>query len=223
MCIELEVSKSRPISLNPPRGRGSGQRYNLVVTDRQPECAIFFCCCDRRSDGGRNGDRCRYVAGSNRAQLLSPISIRLPPASCAVEGDKMGCGGGHEQYTSSAPGLHGSCLSVADTGIHVPWGSHWEVWVWQRQSSQVERWLCPECGGQRDGIYGDYWCVLIAGGVWGDPGATADGRRCGEKPRPYWERRYLGWSDITTELIRKYAINTVTIAHLGTNHETIQS
>ena len=31
-----------------------------------------------------------------------------------------------------------------------------------------------------------------------------------------------GWSDITTEVIRKYAINTVTIAHLGTNCETIQ-
>ena len=28
--------------------------------------------------------------------------------------------------------------------------------------------------------------------------------------------------NITTEVIRKYAINTVMIAHLGTNHKTIQ-
>ena len=30
------------------------------------------------------------------------------------------------------------------------------------------------------------------------------------------------WSDTTTEVIRKYAINTVTIAHLGTNSKNIQ-
>ena len=139
----LEFSFS-PNSLNPPRGRGSGQRYDRVVTDRQSDCASFLCCCDRRSDGGRNGDRCRYVAGSNRAQLLSPISIRLPPAAGPVEGGQMGGGGGHEQHTSSAPGLHGGRLPVTDTGIYVPRASHWEMWVWQGVSSQVERRLCPE-------------------------------------------------------------------------------
>ena len=101
----------------------------------------------------------------------------------------MGGGGGHEQHTSSAPGLHGSRFSITDTGIHAPRASHWKVWVWQGVSSQVERWLCPECRGQRDGGYGRYWGVFIAGGVCGGAGATADGRRCGEKPWPYWERR----------------------------------
>ena len=129
------------------------------------------------------------MAGSNRAQLLSPISIRLAPAPGPVEGGKMGGGGGHEQHTSSAPGLHGGRLPVTDTGIHVPRASHWEVWVWQGVSSQVGRLLCPEYGGRRDGRYGHYCGVLIAGGVWGGAGATPDGRRCGEKPWPHRERR----------------------------------
>ena len=176
------MSKSSPISLNPPRGRGSGQRYNLVVT-QQSDCASFFCCCDRRSDGRRNGDRCHYVAGSNRAQLLPPISIRLPPAPGPVEGSQMGGGGGHEKHTSCAPGVHGGRLPVTDTGIHVPRASHWEMWVWQGVSSQVERRLFPECGGQRDGRYGEHWCVYSGAG------ATPDGRRCGEKPGAHRERR----------------------------------
>ena len=100
----------------------------------------------------------------------------------------MGGGGGPEQHTS-APGLHGGRLPVTDTGIHVPRAFHWEVWVWQGVSSQVERRLCPECGGQRDGGYGRYWGVFIAGGVCSGGGVTADGRRCRAKPRPYWERR----------------------------------
>ena len=74
----------------------------------------------RRSDGGRNGDRRRYVAGSNRTQLLPPVSICLPPAPGPVEDGKMGGGGGHEQHTSSVPGLHGGRLPVTDTGIYVP-------------------------------------------------------------------------------------------------------
>ena len=161
-----------------------------MVTDRQSDCASFIlCCCDQRSDGSRNGDRCRYVAGSNRAQLLSPISIRLPPAPGSLESGKMGGGGGHEQHTSSAPGLHGSRLPVTDTGIHPPRVSHWEMWVWQGVSSQVERRLCPECGGQKDGRYGHHWCEFIAGCVCGGAGATADGRRCGEESRPHRERR----------------------------------
>ena len=49
-------------------------------------------------------------------------------------------------------------------------------------SSQVQR---PFCGGQRGGRYGG---VLIAGGVCRGVSATADGRRCGEKSRSYWER-----------------------------------
>ena len=140
------------------------------------------------SDWGRNGDRCRYVAGSNRSQLLPSVSILipLPLAPDPVEGGKMGGGRGHEQHASSAPGLHGGRLPVSDAGIYVPQASHWEVWVWQGVSSQVQSGrLCPECGGQRDGGYGDYWCVLIAGGVCSCAGATADGRRCGEKPRPH--------------------------------------
>ena len=100
----------------------------------------------------------------------------------------MGGGGGHEQHTSSAPGLHGGRLADTDTGIHVPRAIHWEVWVWQGVSSQVERRLCPECS---DGGSGRYWDLFIAGGVCGGAGATADGRRCREKPRPYWERRYI--------------------------------
>ena len=34
-----------------------------------------------------------------------------------------------------------------------------------------------------------YTGVLVAGGLCSGAGATADGRRCGKKPRPYWERR----------------------------------
>ena len=64
------------------------------------------------------------MAGSNRAQLLPPVSIRLPPAPGPVEGGKMGGGRGHEQHTSSAPGLHGGRLPVSDTGIYVPQASH---------------------------------------------------------------------------------------------------
>ena len=104
----------------------------------------------------------------------------------------MGGGGGHEQHTSSAPELYGGRLPVTDTGIYVPRASHWEVLVWQGVSSQVERWLCPECGATVGGMacrYGEYWGVLIAGDVCGDAGATTDGRRCREKPWPYRERR----------------------------------
>ena len=49
----------------------------------------------------------------------------------------------------------------------------------QGVSSQVERRLCPECGGQGNGGYGHYWCVLITRGVCSDADATAAGRRCG--------------------------------------------
>ena len=63
-------------------------------------------------------------------------------------------GESHEQYTSSAPGLHGGHLPVTDTGIHTPQAFHWEMWVWQGVSSQVERWLCLKCGGQKDARYG---------------------------------------------------------------------
>ena len=138
------------------------------------------------------------MAGSNQTQLLPPVSIRLSLAPVPVEGGKMGGGGGHEQHTSSAPGLHGGRLTVSDTGIYVPGESHCEVWVWQGVSSQVERRLCPECGGQRDGGYGHYWVVPIAGGMCSGAGATADGRRCGEKPRPNRERRWL------TDLLRDH-------------------
>ena len=129
------------------------------------------------------------MAGSNRAQLLPPVSISLPPAPGPVEGGKMGGGGGHEQQASSAPGLHGGRLPVTDTGLYVPRASHWEMCVWQGLSSQVKRRLCPQCGGQKDGRFGHYWCVFIAGGACSGAGATADGRRCGEKPRPHRERR----------------------------------
>ena len=37
-----------------------------------------------------------------------PLSVQY------VEGGKMGSGGGHEQHTSSAPGLHGGRLPVTD-------------------------------------------------------------------------------------------------------------
>ena len=91
------------------------------------------------------------MAGSNWTQLLPTVSICLPPAPSPVEGGQMGGGGAHEQHTSSAPGLHGGRLSVTDTGIYAPRAIHWEVWVWQGVSSQVERRLCPECGGRSDG------------------------------------------------------------------------
>ena len=172
-------------SQHPPRGRRSDQRYSCGLTDSL-NVRVFLCCCGQRSDLGRNGDRSRYVAGSNRSQLLPSISIPLPPAPGPVEGGKMGGGGGHEQHTSSAPGLHGGGLPVSDTGIHVQQASpHWEVWVWQGVSSQVERRLCHECGGQRDSGYGHCWDLLIAGVVCSGVGATADGRRCGEKPWPH--------------------------------------
>ena len=99
----------------------------------------------------------------------------------------MGGGGSHEQHTSSAPGLHGGRLPVTDTCIHIPQASHWEES--QGVSSQVERRLSPECGGQRDGGYEHYWGVLIAGGVYSGGEATADGRRCGEESWPYREKR----------------------------------
>ena len=70
------------------------------------------------------------MAGSNRTQLL--------PALCSLEGGKMGGEGSHEQHSSSVPGLHGGCLPVTDTGIHIQQASHWEVWVWQGVLSQVE-------------------------------------------------------------------------------------
>ena len=79
------------------------------------------------------------MAGSNRTQLLPPVSIRPPLAPGPVEGGKMGGGGGHEQLASSAPRLHGGRLFVTDTGIYIPQASHREVWVWQGVSSQVER------------------------------------------------------------------------------------
>ena len=129
------------------------------------------------------------MAGSNRTQLLPPVSIRLPLAPSPVEGGKMGGGGSHEQHTSSTPGLHGDRLPVTDTGIYVPPVSHWKVWAGQGVSSQLERRLCPECGGQRDGGHGDYWGVLIVGGACSGAGATVDGRRCGEKPRSHRWRR----------------------------------
>ena len=103
----------------------------------------------------------------------------------------MGSRGGHEQHASSAPGLHGGRLPVSNTGIHVPPESHWKVWVWQGVSSQVERRLCPECGGQRDGEYRHYWGLLVAEGVCSGVGATANGRRCGAKPWAYRKRRYV--------------------------------
>ena len=40
-----------------------------------------------------NGDRSCYMASSNWAQ---PVSVRLPPAPCPVEGGQMGGGGGRE-------------------------------------------------------------------------------------------------------------------------------
>ena len=146
--------------------------------------------CSRRSDEGRNGDRSRYVAGSNRTQLLPPVSIRLPPAPSPVEGSKNGGGGGHQQHASSTPGLYGGRLRITNIWIYVPQAAHWEVWVWQGVSYKDERRLCRECGGQRDGEYGHYRGVLIAEGLCSGAGATADGRRCGEKPWPYRKRRY---------------------------------
>ena len=101
----------------------------------------------------------------------------------------MGGGGGHEQHTSSAPRLHGSRFPDTDTGIQVPKAFHWEMYGGQGVSSQVERRLCPECGGQRDGRYGHSWGVFIARGVCGGAGATPDGRRCGEESWPHRERR----------------------------------
>ena len=83
------------------------------------------------------------MAGSNWTQLPT-VSICLSLAPVPVEGGEMGCGGDHEQHASSVPGLHGGRLPVTDTGIHAPRASHWEVWVWQGVSSQVERRLCPE-------------------------------------------------------------------------------
>ena len=88
-----------------------------------------------------------------------PLSVQY------VEGGKMGSGGGHEQHTSSAPGLHGGRLPVTDAGIHAPQSFHWEVWVWQGLSSHVESGrLCPECESQRDGGYAEhYWVCLLLG------------------------------------------------------------
>ena len=60
------------------------------------------------------------MAGSSRTQLLPPVSIRLAPALGPVEGSKLGGRGGHEQHTSSVPGLRGGRLPVIDTGVHVP-------------------------------------------------------------------------------------------------------
>ena len=136
----------------------------------------------RRSDRARNGDRSRYVAGSS--QTHSPVWIRLAPAPGPVEGSKLGCGGGHEQHTSSVPGLHGGRLPVTGTGVHVP-----QVWVWQGTSSQVEKWLRPECGGQRDGESGHCWGVLTSESVFSGAGITAYGRRCGEKSWAYRKGR----------------------------------
>ena len=62
--------------------------------------------------------------------------------------------------------------------------------MWQGVTYQVERRLCPEYGGQRDGGYGHYWGVLVGGSVCTGAGATAEGR-CGEKPRPHKKRRQL--------------------------------
>ena len=63
----------------------------------------------------RNGDRSRYVAGSSWTHW--PVWIRLAPAPDLTEGGKMGGGGGgHEQHTFSAPGLHGGRLPVTGTG-----------------------------------------------------------------------------------------------------------
>ena len=44
---------------------------------------------------------------------------------------------------------------------------------------------------QRDGGYGYYRGVLVGGSMCSGAGTTADGRRCGENPRPNRERRYL--------------------------------
>lgn len=62
--------------------------------------------------------------------------------------------------------------------------------MWQGTSFQVEKWLCPECGGQRDGESGHCWGVLTSEGVFSGAGATAYGRRCGEKSWAYRKRRY---------------------------------
>ena len=115
------LESSPPPLLEPDSGAWEWSKgiFLRILTDSLTVRVFFLCCCDRRSDGGKNGDRCRYVAGSNRTQ---PISIRLPPAPGPREGGKMGSGGGHEQHTSS-PGLHGGRLPLSDTGIHAPQAS----------------------------------------------------------------------------------------------------
>ena len=59
-----------------------------------------------------NGNRSHYSESSNRAQLLPPVSVRLSPAPCPVEGGKMGV---------HATRLHGGRPPVADTGVSVAW------------------------------------------------------------------------------------------------------
>ena len=48
---------------------GVGAQSILVMCCGCQTVRISLCCCFRRSDGGRNGDRSRYVAGSNRTPL----------------------------------------------------------------------------------------------------------------------------------------------------------
>ena len=55
-------------------------------------------------------------------------SLNTPTARSRSSGGAKWGGGGHEQHTSSAPGLHGGRLPLSDTGIHAPQVSHWEVW-----------------------------------------------------------------------------------------------
>jgi len=144
----------------------------------------------------RNGNRSRYVASSNRAQLLLPVSVRLPLSPCPVEGGQMGCGGGREEHSSSATRLHGGCLPVADTGVYVPKVGRLSKqeglrWVWQGTLSQVGGWFCPESRGWQNGKCSyRRWCVLTAPSVCGGVVSSSDGRRCREKPWAYRQGRY---------------------------------
>ena len=62
----------------------------------------------------------RYVAGSNRTQLLPPVSIRLPPAPGPGEGSKMGVG----EVMNSIPLLLQGCMAVVSLSVILGYTFH---------------------------------------------------------------------------------------------------
>ena len=65
------------------------------------------------------------LRGELELDSTTAASLNTPAARSRSSGWREdGGGGGHEQYTSSAPGLHGGRLPVTDTGIYAPLESH---------------------------------------------------------------------------------------------------